>query len=94
MKDPHDVLLYPVVSEKSYGEMEKGKYAFLVDSRANKSEIKDAVEEIFEVKVVKVNTLPIRSKPRRQGLSRGKTSTGKKAVVTLKEGQKIELFEK
>ena len=94
MKTPHDIILYPIISEKSYRAMDEGKYTFMVDERANKTEIKDAVEKIFDVKVVKVNTIKVRGKPRRRGLVVGRTSGGKKAIVTLAKGQKIELFEK
>lgn len=93
MKDPHDVVLSPVISEKSYEGIDRGQYVFMVDPRSNKSEIKDAVEEIFEVKVVNVNTMTTKGKPKRRGLVVGRTSTGKKAVVTLAEGYRIEVFE-
>lgn len=93
MKDPHDVVISPVISEKSYDGIDRSQYIFMVDPRSNKSEIKDAVEEIFEVKVVKVNTMNTKGKPKRRGLVVGRTSTGKKAVVTLAEGYRIEVFE-
>lgn len=93
MKDPHDVILFPVISEKSYTAIDQRKYTFLVDPRSNKSEIKDAVEHVFDVKVASVNTLRTKGKPRRRGLVVGRTSRGKKAVVTLAEGQNIEFFE-
>lgn len=93
MKDPHDVVYYPIISEKSYDGIDIGKYTFMVDPRANKSEIKDAVEDIFEVKVQSVNTMRTKGKPRRRGMTVGRTSTGKKAVVTLVEGYEIEVFE-
>lgn len=93
MKDPHDVVLYPIISEKSYAAIDMRRYTFMVDPRCNKSEIKDAVEDIFDVKVMSVNTLRTKGKPRRRGMTKGRTSTGKKAIVTLAEGQKIEFFE-
>jgi len=93
MKDPHDVVLYPIISEKSYSAIDIRQYTFMVDPRCNKSEIKDAVEEIFDVKVRRVNTLRTKGKPRRRGMTKGRTSTGKKAIVTLAEGQSIEFFE-
>ena len=93
MKDPHDVILYPVISEKSYTAIDRGQYTFMVDPRSNKSEIKDAVEHAFDVKVTRVNTMHTKGKPRRRGLVVGRTSRGKKAVVTLEEGQTIEFFE-
>ncbi|MFH1150571.1 MAG: 50S ribosomal protein L23 [Actinomycetota bacterium] len=93
MKDPHDVILYPVVSEKTYGGIDIGHYTFMVDPRSNKSEIKDAVETVFDVKVTGVNTSRTKGKPRGRGLTKGRTARGKKAVVTLAVGQKIEFFE-
>lgn len=93
MKDPHDVILYPIISEKSYAAIDVGQYTFMVDPRCNKSEIKDAVEAVFDVKVTSVNTLRTKGKPRRRGYTQGRTSTGKKAIVTLAEGQSIEFFE-
>ena len=93
MKFPHDVILQPIISEKSYLGIDKGKYTFMVDPRCNKSEIKDAVEEAFDVRVVKVNTMHTKGKPRRQGFTEGRTASGKKAVVTLAPGQSIEFFE-
>ncbi|GMA40556.1 50S ribosomal protein L23 [Mobilicoccus caccae] len=90
-KDPRDVLLSPVVSEKSYTLMDEGKYTFLVDPRANKTEIKIAVEEIFSVKVASVNTLNRPGKTRRTRFGTGKRKDTKRAVVTLKEGS-IDVF--
>ena len=92
--DPHPVIIRPVISEKSYNLIEsEGQYTFQVDRRANKNQIKRAVESAFEVRVQKVNTVNVRSKPKRQGLTRGRTATWKKAVVKLVEGDRIELFE-
>jgi large subunit ribosomal protein L23 len=92
--DPHQVILRPVISEKSYNLIEsEGQYTFEVDRRANKNQIKRAVESAFDVMVQKVNTVNVRSKPKRQGLTRGRTATWKKAVVKLVEGDRIELFE-
>ena len=92
--DPHQVIIRPVISEKSYNLIEsEGQYTFQVDRRANKNQIKRAVESAFEVRVQKVNTVNVRSKPKRQGLTRGRTATWKKAVVKLVEGDRIELFE-
>lgn len=92
--DAHQVLIRPVISEKSYNliEMEE-QYTFEVDRRANKNQIRHAVEEIFDVRVQKVNTVNVKSKPKRQGLTSGRTSSWKKAVVRLAEGERIELFE-
>ena len=92
--DPHQVIIRPVISEKSYGLIEsEGQYTFQVDRRANKNQIKRAVEDAFDVSVAKVNTSNVKSKPKRQGLTRGRTATWKKAVVKLAEGERIELFE-
>ncbi len=92
--DPHQVILRPVISEKSYNLIEsEGQYTFEVDRRANKNQIKRAVESAFDVRVQRVNTVNVRSKPKRQGLTRGRTATWKKAVVKLVEGDRIELFE-
>ena len=93
MKDPHDVIFYPIISEKSYGAIDMGQYTFMVDPRCNKSEIKDAVESVFDVKVTSVNTLRTKGKPRRRGAMVGRTARGKKAIVTLAEGDRIEFFE-
>ena len=92
--DPHQVIIRPVISETSYNLIEsEGQYTFQVDRRANKNQIKRAIESAFDVKVDKVNTANVKSKPKRQGLTSGRTSTWKKAVVKLAEGERIELFE-
>ena len=92
--DPHQIIIRPVISEKSYNLIEsEGQYTFQVDRRANKNQIKHAIESAFDVRVDKVNTANVKSKPKRQGLTRGRTSTWKKAVVKLAEGERIELFE-
>jgi large subunit ribosomal protein L23 len=92
--DPHQVIIRPVISEKSYNLIEaEGQYTFHVDRRANKNQIKRAVESAFDVRVSKVNTVNVKSKPKRQGLTRGRTASWKKAVVTLAAGDRIELFE-
>jgi large subunit ribosomal protein L23 len=92
--DPHQIIIRPVISEKSYNLIESdGQYTFQVDRRANKNQIKRAVENAFDVSVAKVNTVNVKSKPKRQGLTRGRTATWKKAVVKLVEGERIELFE-
>ena len=90
----HDVIIAPHVSEQSMEDMEeKNWYTFEVDLEANKPQIKKAIEEIFEVKVNKVTTCRMPSKPRRQGLTEGRTSEWKKARVKLAEGDSIEIFE-
>jgi large subunit ribosomal protein L23 len=90
-KDPRDVLLAPVVSEKSYGLLDEGAYTFLVDPRANKTEIRIAVERVFGVKVKSVNTLNRKGKTRRTRIGTGKRKDTKRAVVTLSEGT-IDIF--
>jgi large subunit ribosomal protein L23 len=90
-KDPRDILLAPVVSEKSYGLLDEGKYTFIVDPRANKTEIKIAVEKVFGVKVDSVNTLNRQGKTRRTKFGLGKRKNTKRAIVTLKEGS-IDIF--
>jgi len=92
--DARDVLIRPLITEKSTELISsQNKYTFIVDLRANKTQIKQAVEEIFKVKVVKVNTVRMRGKLRRQGLTEGRTSDYKKAIVTLAAGHSIEVFE-
>lgn len=93
MKNHRDIILSPVVSEKSYAGVQNKRYSFFVDLRAEKGEIKRAIEDIFKVKVLKVNTLSIKSKPKRLGRSMGTSSKKKKAVVTLGKNDKIDFFE-
>ncbi|MDR2657505.1 MAG: 50S ribosomal protein L23 [Oscillospiraceae bacterium] len=94
MKDPHDVILRPVLSEKAYSGLAGKKYVFEVDTRANKIEIRQAVEACFGVKVDSVNTLRTMGKMKRQGKTQGRTPEIKKAYVTLKENSKtIEFFD-
>jgi large subunit ribosomal protein L23 len=90
-KDPRDVLLAPVVSEKSYALLDQGKYTFVVDPRANKTEIKRAVEQIFDVKVESVHTMNRPGKTRRTRFGLGKRKDTKRAIVTLREGT-IDIF--
>ena len=90
-KDPRDILLSPVVSEKSYALLDQGKYTFVVDPRSNKSEIKKAVESIFGVKVASVSTLNSSGKTRRTRFGTGKRKDTKRAIVTLREGT-IDIF--
>jgi large subunit ribosomal protein L23 len=95
MKDPRDIILAPVVSEKSYGLIEQGVYTFRVDPKASKPEIHDAVEAIWGVSVVKVNTLTRKGKVTRARKSNrnGKKADQKRAIVTLAPGNEIPLFE-
>ena len=91
-KDHRDVLIAPVVSEKSYGLLDANKYTFLVRPDANKTEIKIAVEKVFDVKVTSVNTLNRKGKARRTARGMGKRSDTKRAVVSLAEGHRIDIF--
>ena len=88
----HEIIIRPVVSEASFDKMELNKYTFEVARNANKYQIKDAVEEIFDVKVARVNTLIVKPKTKRVRYVAGKTRSWKKAVVTLAEGDSIEIF--
>lgn len=92
IKDPRDILLAPVVSEKSYGLLDENKYTFLVAPSANKTEIKIAVEKVFGVKVTGVNTLNRQGKKRRTRFGIGRRSDTKRAIVTVAEGQRIDIF--
>jgi large subunit ribosomal protein L23 len=91
-KDPRDIILKPVVSEKSFGLVDNGKYTFEVDPRTNKTEIKLAIEKIFQVKVESVNTLNRVGKHRRTRFGIGKRKDTKRAIVTLKSGYSIDIF--
>lgn len=93
MTDLRAVIIKPVISEKSYQLIESNKYVFQVDPRASKEEIKDAVQTIFKVRVLGVNTLHRGGKLKRQGRTQGRTAAVKKAIVTLAPGDKIEFFE-
>jgi large subunit ribosomal protein L23 len=91
--DPRDVILAPVVSEKSYSLIDNNAYTFLVHPDANKTEIRQAVESIWEVRVVSVNTLNRKGKSKRFRYTTGRRADTKRAVVKLAEGDKIEIFE-
>ena len=91
--DARTVIIRPVVSEKSYALIGEGKYTFRVNDRAHKTQIAKAVEEIFGVVVAEVRTSKVRPKPKRRGLSKGRTRGWKKAIVQLMPGERIELFE-
>ena len=95
MKDARDVIVAPVVSEKSYALMEEGVYTFKVHPSASKPEIRDAVQEIFSVRVAKVNTLnrPGKRKRNRRTFTWGRRPDTKRALVTLVEGDTIDLFQ-
>jgi large subunit ribosomal protein L23 len=94
MKTPYDVILKPVITEKSMDDAQERKYTFKVAKDANKTEIKIALEEIFDIEIAKVNVMNVKGKVKRQGRYVGKTADSKKAIVTLKEGSKeIEFFQ-
>jgi large subunit ribosomal protein L23 len=90
--DPRDVLFAPVISEKSYGLLDENKYTFLVDTGANKTQIKIAVEKVFGVKVTDVNTLNRQGKRKRARGGFGKRKDTKRAIVTLVPGDRIDIF--
>jgi large subunit ribosomal protein L23 len=90
--DPRDVLLAPVISEKSYGLIDEGKYTFVVSPDANKTEIKIAVEKVFNVRVTSVNTINRPGKRKRTRLGFGTRNDTKRAIVSLAEGDTIDLF--
>lgn len=94
MRIPHDIIIRPIITENSMDAMAEGKYIFVVDKKANKSEIKKAVEEVFDVKVDKVNTMNMLGKEKRMGAHVGRRANWKKAIITLTEDSKgIEFFE-
>ena len=90
--NPRDILLKPVVSEKSYGLLDEGKYTFVVAPDANKTEIRQAVEAVFAVKVTGVNTINRAGKRRRTRFGWGKRPDSKRAIVTLAAGDRIDIF--
>jgi large subunit ribosomal protein L23 len=91
--DPREVLISPVVSEKSYSLIEDNKYSFRVHPKAHKTQIRQAVEQLFDVKVEGVNVVKVQAKPKRRGFHRGKKPGWKKAIVQLRAGDSIEIFE-
>jgi large subunit ribosomal protein L23 len=93
VKSPRDVIIRPMVSEKSYAGLEQNRYTFLVARDANKTEIKEAVQKIWGVRVLEVNTLNRKGKTKRFRYTRGRRPDQKQAVVTLAEGDAIEIFE-
>ena len=94
MKNARDVIVEPVVSEKAYDAIDLlNAYTFVVDPRANKTEIRQAVEEIFDVRVRKVNTINRRGKKRRAGYKVGRQPDRKRAIVTLADGESIDIFD-
>ncbi|HET6616985.1 MAG: 50S ribosomal protein L23 [Actinomycetota bacterium] len=93
MKTPRDIIFRPVVSEKSYAGLEQNTYTFLVDKRSSKTEIKEAIQQIWGVSVTSVRTLNRKGKVKRRRFTMGKRADEKRAVVTLAEGDRIEIFE-
>ena len=93
MKSPRDVVIRPIVSEKSYSALEGNAYTFLVSPDANKTEIKEAIQQIWNVRVTNVNTIVRKGKVKRTRMSTGKRPDEKRAVVRLAQGDSIEIFE-
>jgi large subunit ribosomal protein L23 len=91
--NPRAIIIRPVISEKSYALLAAGKYTFRVHDRSNKTQVRQAIEEIFGVRVLRVRTAWVKPKPKRRGLSTGTRRRWKKAVVTLHPEDSIELFE-
>jgi large subunit ribosomal protein L23 len=92
MQDPHQVILRPIITERSFDLINNNRYTFEVAKQANKIEIRQAIESIFDVKVLRVNTLSVSGKPKRVRYAKGYTRSWKKAIVTLAEGETIEAF--
>jgi large subunit ribosomal protein L23 len=92
MQDPHQVVIRPIITERSFDLINDNRYTFEVAKQANKVEIGQAVESIFGVKVLRVNTLSVSGKPKRVRYAKGYTRSWKKAIVTLAEGDTIEAF--
>jgi large subunit ribosomal protein L23 len=90
---PSEVLIRPVVSEKSYEQITQNQYTFQVHKDAHKTQVRQAVEQLFEVKVERVNIVKVQAKPKRRGVIRGTKPGWKKAIVQLKKGDSIEIFE-
>ena len=90
---PNEVLLAPIVSEKSYSLIDDRKYSFKVHEDAHKTQVRQAVEQLFDVKVERVNIVKVQAKPKRRGMQRGIRPGWKKAIVQLREGDTIEIFE-
>lgn len=94
MNNPHDIILKPIVTERSMMQAEEKKYTFKVSRDANKYQIKDAIEKIFDVKVEKVSVMNMQGKIKRMGRNQGRTASWKKAIIKLKpESKEIKLFE-
>jgi large subunit ribosomal protein L23 len=92
MYDPRDIIIRPIISEKSYSMIEQNRYTFEVSKTSNKTQVAQAITEIFGVTVTNVNTMNVTGKPRRVRHAKGKTRDWKKAVVTLKAGDTLDVF--
>lgn len=90
--EARQVIIRPIISEKSYGAINENKYTFEVHPKAGKPNVREAVEEIFKVRVIGVNTMNVKAKPKRRGVHKGYTRHWKKAVVELAPGDRIEFF--
>ena len=90
---PNEILLAPVVSEKSYSLIGEGKYVFRIHPDAHRTQVRQAVEQLFDVHVEGVNVLKVQAKPKRRGMQKGIKPGWKKAIVQLREGESIEIFE-
>ena len=90
--DPTQVIIHPVVSEKSYVLAAAGRYTFRIHADAHKTQVRQAVEQLFDVHVVEVRTISVKSKPKRRGASRGRTRSWKKAIVQVRSGESIPVF--
>jgi len=91
--DPSQVIIRPVVSEKSFVLAETGKYTFRVHDKAHKTQIRQAIEQLFDVGVVEVRTASVKTKPKRRGYTKGRTRAWKKAIVQVREGETIPIFQ-
>jgi large subunit ribosomal protein L23 len=90
---PNEVLLAPIVSEKSYSLIDDNKYSFRIHPDAHKTQVRQAVEELFDVRVERVNIVKVQAKPKRRGMTRGTRPGWKKAIVQLRQGDTIEIFQ-
>ena len=90
---PSEVLIRPVISEKSYEQITQNQYTFRVHKDAHKTQVRQAIEQLFDVKVERVNIVKVQAKPKRRGLHRGIRPGWKKAIVQLRKGDTIEIFE-
>jgi large subunit ribosomal protein L23 len=93
MVEAEKIILRPVISEKSYAQIDQNRYTFVVHPKAHKTMIAQAVEQLFSVRVTDVSTSHVHGKPKRRGYTQGRSASWKKAVVTLRPGDKIEFFE-